>query len=481
MSRSRSVWLVSRFFPPESAVGALRVAGLCRHLVRRGWDATVITARPPASVERDEDTLQMVPQRANVIRTACPDLPVMAARIWKGRNATEGEPHRAASATGAAEPPRGRGRLTRRAVDWLSWWLHVPDSCTGWLIPAAWAAAVRCPTRPPAVVFCSGPVWTAHLAGAIASLLADAPLVADFRDPWSGSPFQQIPYAAQRHFSRSLEALVIRRAVRITCAWDGIRRHLARRYPHRAPHMRTVLNGFDPDSIDGVEPTEIDAGRCVFLHAGSFYGPRSPVPVLAALRLLRDRRQEVYHSVLVVFVGPPTYGGEHLESLAREHDVADAVRVVPPVPHRRAIAFTKGADVAMLYGQSGRAELASVPAKAYEFVGASKPVLAVGAGPEACEIMRRGGCSVWEAPADDVAAIAECLADIVVRRRSGQLSASCDPRLRRRLTQEQMAEQIEAVLEEAIAAGKQRRRSRPSSPRDRRERAAAPGTGGNED
>ena len=131
------------------------------------------------------------------------------------------------------------------------------------------------------VIYSTAPAWTSHLVGLMLSHLLRVPLVADFQDPWCGSFWRKIPYRSQLWLDERLENMVVRRASQITCAWDGIRRHLETRYPKRSADIRTILNGFWPDETDEVEPVRLDERRCVLLHAGSFYGPRSPTPLFA--------------------------------------------------------------------------------------------------------------------------------------------------------------------------------------------------------
>ena len=75
--------IITKIFPPEPAVGVHRTVGLCRHLIQRGWDVTVVTSRMADEGGADNDLLALVPNEVRVIRTPAPDLPVIAAKILK--------------------------------------------------------------------------------------------------------------------------------------------------------------------------------------------------------------------------------------------------------------------------------------------------------------------------------------------------------------------------------------------------------------
>jgi len=463
MKQRRSAMLISGLFPPEAAVGVHRTVSLCRHLVHCGWQVAVITARPPEDSRLDDGLLDMVPSAARIIRTSAPDLPSLAAKILKGRSGRGTPPAKrmrpASSDVGIRGDGNSRRSLGGAVLDWLSWWLHVPDGRSGWLAPALCGATWQGLHDRPDVLFSSAPIWTAHIVAAVLSRLLDVPLVCDFRDPWCGSWFRRIPWATHRHLDASLEKMVLRCSTRITCAWDGIRRHLAVRYPERAHAITTILNGFDPAFLDGTRPIRIDDQRCVLLHAGTFYGPRSPLPLFRALQRLQERCPQKARKILVALLGPPTYGERRIHELAVDHGVGKIVRVMRPVPHRDAVAYLKGADVALLFGQSGVEALASVPAKVYEYVGTRKPVIAVGAGQEACQILDREGCPVWQVAADDPEAIASALADILDRHHDGTLAPSGPASTARsELTRDRMATALAAVLEEALSSSRPGRR-----------------------
>ena len=210
--------------------------------------------------------------------------------------------------------------------------------------------------------------------------------------------------------------------------WDGIRRHLKTRYPDRSEDISTILNGFWAEDTDEIEPVRLDQNRCVLLHAGNFYGPRSPMPLFAALQQLRRESPDVVGDFLVALVGRPEYAGRPLQQIARDYGVEDLVKIIPPVARREALALTKGACVALLFGQSGYEQLASVPAKTFDYISIGLPVLAIGGGEEVCGIVRDGGCRLWQTDENDPQGILAALREIAQARREHSLAPSRDDR-----------------------------------------------------
>ncbi len=470
------VLIVTDIFPPVNAVGTRRTVALCRHLIERGWGVTVLTARPGPGEAIDPALLTQVPAEVAVIRTAAPDLAGLANRLLRRRPQRVGPGTETAAVAPASspagdaarppspdpvapEPPDGNGAGGRRgALDWLSHWLKVPDGHIGWLAPAV-AAGLRAARKArPDVIYATAPRWTSQVVALVLSRLLRRPLVADFRDPWCGSAWRDLPYAAHRRFDQLLERLVVRRAAAVTCAWDLIRVQLAARYPERAAAVRTIYNGFDAERAAALAAAELDdlndldgleQGRCVLLHAGNFYGPRRPHGLFAGLRRLLDERPQVAGGLLLALLGSPAYGGRPLLDIAREHGVEHLVQVVPPAPHDQALAYLKGAEVAVLCGQSGNAALLSVPGKVYEYAALGKPVLAIGAGDEAIAILKEGGCEVWQV-ADEAEPIAAALAEFCDRHAAGQLATAPDPERSRSVSWAARTQALEEVLTAAM-------------------------------
>jgi hypothetical protein len=462
MAETRRLLVVTDIFPPVAAVGTQRIVGLCRHAADAGWQVSVVTLRPRSDTTIDETLLARIPEGVRVVRTWAPDLPAMAARLL-GRGSEQsrgaGETTKASVSQGKAAPEQAvrtpqaapvRPGAVKRLMQWMSWWMYVPDSRSAWLPWGAWAA-MR--TGRPDAVFSSAPMWTSHLVAAAVAKLRRVPWVADFRDPWCGSTWRELPAGLHSSVDRFLERRVVAGATRITCAWDGIRGLLAERYPRRADHVSTILNGFEPEEIDPVETERVDAGRCVLIHAGTLYGPRSPMSLLAGLRQLRQERPAEAARLLVVLLGGGTWNGQSVSALAEQHGVGDLLRVMPSTAHRQAVAMLKGADAAILFGQCGHEGLAPVPAKVYEYVGAGKAVLSIGSGAEAEDILRRGGCTVWPA-ADSGPSCAAALGEMAARHAEGNRVWPSASSQRELFTRRAMAARLMSVIEEALCAGR---------------------------
>lgn len=455
MDKTPCVWVVTHSFPPNAEVGGLRPLGLCQHLAELGWQVTVLCAEPQ-SARSDIGLVGKIPPSVKVVRTKWFDGPAALGRLIdfvrprKAMNEPSGEDD---NVQGGDEVVSRQG-LARRCLDWLSLWMYVPDGRSGWFLPALIRGMVMGIRRRPDIVFATGPTWTGLLVGYFLALMSRAPLVLDFRDPWIGSAFHSDRDKYKSHcFVREwLERLVVRRASRITCAWEGIRQLLLQRYPEKKAILTTIVNGFDENDFKFIQSKVLFEDKCVFLHAGNFYSHRSPEPLLVALRQMIDSEFTDIHSARFVFLGDPTYNGRPMIDIVKNFDLQEYVHVLPSVPQRDALTLLAGAQVAVLFGQSGSETLASIPAKTFEYIGLGKPVLAVGAGSEVCTVLEDGGCPLWRVDSAQKDQIVSVLKDILTLYIKGEL-----PQARLgadKYRRQSMARKIETIFDEILESKK---------------------------
>jgi len=225
-------------------------------------------------------------------------------------------------------------------------------------------------------------LWSTYMPGLthhVASRLVRAhevPWVADFRDPWRDNPFRELGYASLERWDAWLERVVLARAAHVVCNTPTMTDHLCRRLPFVADKCTTILNGFDAESFDGIEPTRIaPCEDFVLTHCGQFYGSRSPNVWFAALKRLAQRSPKPVRRVHLVLIGPETFDGHPLRELAAA-GVADRVRILGAKTHRETLSYMAGSDALILAGSTGIGSELQVPNKLFEYLAMRKPIIA---------------------------------------------------------------------------------------------------------
>ena len=439
-SRPR-VLVVAYCFPPHAAIGTHRTLRLVSHLVDRGWQVDILTARPRAylpSTPVDDSLLSRVPGDVRVVRSgALRGFTKLGRFLEPFKNRTRG----VQSAASTVSNPSDAKKLGIKVLLEELW--AMPDKDVGWLTPALLRAVPAFATRRPDVIFSSAPPWTTHLvAGSLASLFR-CPWVADFRDPWVRSPWTRYRTNAAVAIARRLESAVVRKAATVLFTTNAARHEFAEYYgPEAARKFQVVTNGCDPTELGAPESVPSD-GPFLLLHAGTLYGGRSPVPLLRALASLRRSSVSAAACLRLRFLGSTGFPGVDLPAMCRALGLQDVVEFLPRVDRVESLREMRRAS-ALVILQGGTAM--AIPGKLYEYLAAGRPLLALGEPGEMTQLVRAHRLGVTALPGD-VTEIERALATLLAWSRRPFTPARpslYDGRLR--------AAEMAAILERVIPA-----------------------------
>lgn len=379
---ARSVLLIAYHFPPfAGSSGSHRTLALARYLGQFGWNPMVLTVRSSAYESVGEEASADLPEGLIVRRVAALD---------SGRHLAI------------------RGRYPR--------FLSLPDRWVSWLagaIPAGLALIAR---HRPAVLWTTFPLATAHLIGSALHRLTGVPWVADFRDP-------MVEYIGDTWFPRDpavrrsrlfVERRVAHAASAVTFCTAAAREIFVDRHGWHSDRRPSVVieNGFDEsDFVEaGRLPSRSQEGRLHLVHSGTLYpGPdRDPGVLLEAVASLRDlgRLPERFRLTLRA-----TGFDDRYRPVIERLRLGEIVELAPPLPYHEALREILDADGLLLI--QGYTSNPAIPAKAYEYLRAGRPILAlVDAGGETAALLRRVSVGTIAQP-DDRAGIERALEEFL--------------------------------------------------------------------
>jgi len=357
----RRVLMVSFQFPPMAGTsGVQRALRFAQQLPASGWSPSLLTAHPRVHAATGTDLVDEIP----------PDLVV-----------------RRAFALDAARHLSIAGRYPG--------FLARPDRWHSWLLGAVPAGLKLIRETRPDAIWSTYPIPTAHLVGYWLSRLTGLPWVADFRDPMAHDGYPADP-VLWRSFA-AVERKVFARAARLTFTTPGAARLYAKRFPAAADRLRVIENGYSEDAFRQAERSTSAApakstdagGPRVLLHSGVVYPDwRSPLRLFEALAAAKAAGR-VDASSLRLRLRATAHDG-FVRELASRLDVADLVEIAPPLPYVDALAEMLRADGLLLLQSHDCND--QIPAKAYEYLRARRPVLTLAdpAG-DTAQLMRRAG------------------------------------------------------------------------------------------
>ncbi len=406
--------LVSLYFPPAGGGGVQRPLKFATHLPALGVETHVLAPDDPKWVHRDDELVPPTQAWVHRARYVGP----------KGRLPAE-ELH---GLTGFARAGRKTALAFRRGL--------VPDENVTWNLTAI-PAAIRIVRREGIdVVITTSPPTSVHLVGAAVRRATGARWIADLRDSIVANPHRRTESAlvrAKERTGQSVARLVARSADAVVAVSDPIADELR---ALGAGRVETIPNGCDFEDFAGLEyrPAE----RLRLTHTGSFFGRRSPRPILealagsdvdAALRFVGDFRAA---------------DREWAANLGLE----DRLELHPYLPRGEVLAMQKDSEaLLLLIPESGGRGRGVLSAKVFEYLAAERPILAaVPPDGAAADLIRETGTGTVVAP-DDIEGLRGALVQLDADYRGGRLNGTpLAPELRERLSRRTRAEELAALI-----------------------------------
>jgi glycosyltransferase involved in cell wall biosynthesis len=399
----RKVLMISHGYPPVGGSGMLRILKFSHYLPEHGWQPVVLTLRRTNHPRLDPRLQTEVPAGTAIYRSPvwnpiamivalrdflfgkkeAPEEPLTELPSGKGESlASDGAP---GSSDGGGDPvpakdkPRSGGGIASLIKDLLT----TPDSYSGWFLPGVFMGFAALVRHQPTVIYSTSPPPTAHLIGWTLSRISGIPWVVDFRDPWTLQFKPGELETRKGRWCRRLERAILKGADRIIANTEPLAAALIETYPHLPPGKFTVItNGFDPaDFKDEPGPPPAD-GPFVFTHTGEFFPGgdlRVPDPFLLALGNLLDSGRLSPDSVRLRLVGSGEYTDlPQFKRFMASPLLGKCIEVIDFVPHGEIPGQMASAHALLLFQNSPIFRM-QVPAKAFEYIRASRPILAIAA------------------------------------------------------------------------------------------------------
>lgn len=298
--------------------------------------------------------------------------------------------------------------LERLLLGWRSQW--------SWALPAAWHARGLVKRGEVELVYSTGGVFSAHLAGHWTKRLTGCRWIAEVHDPLV------VPGGAPRNRHEQLLARIEGEiCAHADHAWwftEGALEAARRRHPVLGARGFAVLPGAEPPQVHAAYQR---GEHFVFAHFGSLATTRSLAPTLQALAALLQRRPE-WRALVRLEVYGSTLDPEAAQ--ARETlALQDVVLPIGRLEHDPATGLSGRARVMqrmqqvdlllMLHGTVPEC-LEYIPSKLYDYFFARRPVLALTwRNPQLDALVR--GHGGWVAPADDPVAVQAALEQAIER------------------------------------------------------------------
>lgn len=327
---------------------------MARYLPTEGWDVTVVTADLQGA---------KAPTWSRVVETGYTDVVAQAKRLV-GLSPTQST----YTVLGETVPKvNRRASITLRQRLILNGWRLVtyPDPMRGWYRHAVNALTGLITSGDYSAIISTSPPITTHLAIARA-LHGKLPWLADFRDLWAGNPYH--PGRLRYLLDKALEVRTLSQADAITTVSQPLADLLARTHPGKPTFA--VPNAFDPtewDQVPFVSPT-----KCTLTYAGQLRDPYIVFEALAseqAAGIIGPGNFE-----LNLYTNPTPW----LISEIEDHGLTKIINLKGTVPRDDVLRAERSSSANLVISSFLPGEEAGYTGKLFEYLGAGRPIIAVG-------------------------------------------------------------------------------------------------------
>ena len=343
----KNILMIAYHFPPiKGSSGIQRTLKFCQYLLDHDWTAQVLTVNPRAYVQTGDGQMGEIPKQVTVKRALAFD---------------------------TARHLSIRGRYVS--------WMALPDRWVSWTFGGVLSGLLMIYKHKPKVIFSTYPIATAHLIGLILHRLTGIPWVADFRDSMTEDHYPT--NARQRAIYRWIEKKTVTHCTRAIFTTPSTVAMYAKRYPE-LPESRWALipNGFDEENFSDAESsaayeTALKSKRTdqiTLLHSGILYpSERDPRPFFKALAELKKSGE--LEKIKLHIILRATAHDDLYKDLIKENEIEEIVTLEPGISYQDALIEMLTADGLLLFQAANCNH--QIPAKAYEYLRAGKPIFAL--------------------------------------------------------------------------------------------------------
>lgn len=361
-----NILIITTYYPPDTAVAAVRPYMFAKYLTKRGHKVTVL--RSGEFFNSASDFFDMdIPVR--VISYLGPDSP--AERYARGElkevPVVEGKSRIAFLPEALRKPVSALYGALMRPV-----WFKQRQEVIAGKVEKQKAALDAMRDAQFDVVFSTFGEQENVAAGQYAAKLFGCKLVQDFRDPLARRPFYT---KGQYRYLKRIQDAAIKNADGMTTVSEGFRRELMDGLGVDTPNM-TLYNGYEPVSQektgDAVEP-----GVFTFCYTGILYEFSDFTPLLRALKVLAEEGRIDLSKVRLNYAGRDF---ARLQEIAEKLGMTGILVNHGYVSRAEAARLQNTADVFLVLSWNRHDSQGVLPAKLYEGIRAGKTILSLVSG-----------------------------------------------------------------------------------------------------
>lgn len=371
MPKAIKVLILTYYWPPAGGPGVQRWVKFAKYLEEFGVIPTIVCPKNPNYPVYDPILSKELPQHLNVHEVPIFEPARILSRLL---------PQQSKSISRGMVNTQNPGLLERLLMS-IRGHFFIPDTRQLWIRPAVkYLEHLLEQNSEIDLIITTGPPHSVHLIGQKIQQSRGIKWMADFRDPWTEIYYHKalnlMGWAQRRHLK--LEQGVLEAADRIITTSSIT----AESFQCRTPQPVSVItNGYDAHDFGTVTHSdEKSKGKFRIVHVGTLMEPRNPEVLWQALsRLLHQHRGEELDSFgddLEIHLTGNVASGvvESIQKLG----LGNKLVLVPNCSHDQAIQTMANGQLLLLSERDEEDARHIIPAKLFEYLALSAPILALG-------------------------------------------------------------------------------------------------------
>lgn len=237
----------------------------------------------------------------------------------------------------------------------------------------------------------------------------EIPWFAEFSDPWTQSIYIKYPIPFMKKFDEKIEEKIMNQARKVIVTSKRTEELFLNKYPQLKGKSITIPNFFDASEFN-IGARKKEDNRFLIIHAGNFYGIRSPEPLFKALRLLEEEQRDKIKVQLIGSIGK-------FKDLIEKYELTKTVELVSTVPRSDIFSYLNSADSLLVVDAPSKEPSVFLPTKLCEYLYLNKPILAISPEGTTKDIILKAKAGLVAAP-ENVEKIKENLIKILSFKRN---------------------------------------------------------------
>ncbi len=352
--------IITYYWPPAGGPGVQRWLKFVTYFKEFGIEPIVYIPENPHYPLIDQDIISEVPSGIEIIKHPIIE-PYGFAKVFSKKKTNK---------ISSGIITNKKQSFSEKLMLWIRGNFFIPDARIGWVKPSVKYLSEYIKENPIDVIITTGPPHSLHLIGLKLKEKLALKWIADFRDPWT-----TIHYHKSLKLSKSsekkhkkLEAQTLTTADRIVVTSPSTKKEFEQ--ISKTP-IEVITNGYDnSEEIKSVLDSSFSLA-----HIGSLLSDRNPIVLWKVLSEICNENESFGQELKIKLVGVIS---EDVISSIHTYGLKENCDVMGYVSHKEALQLQYNAQVLLLVEMDRPETRAIIPGKLFEYLAASRPIVAMG-------------------------------------------------------------------------------------------------------